>query len=118
MYLRIGQVAWMLGLSVSTLRRWDDRQVLAASYKAVGGHRRYDLRSVQMWLKKTSLGGENFDEEVGRGETRTQVVVYARVSASKQKRRFGQADSRPGTVLPNPKLGNLENLQRYWVGVE
>ena len=43
MYLAIRKVATMIGVSVSTLRRWDEVNLLVASYRTVGGHRRYKL---------------------------------------------------------------------------
>ena len=37
MYLGIGKVATMIGVSHPTLRRWDEANSFSASYKTLGG---------------------------------------------------------------------------------
>lgn len=39
MYISIGKVATILGVAVSTLRRWDNEGKLPADYKTIGKHR-------------------------------------------------------------------------------
>ena len=51
MYLGIGKVAVMIGVSISTLRRWDKINVLSASYRTAGGHRRYKLVKILLFCK-------------------------------------------------------------------
>lgn len=46
MYLSIGQVSEMIGVSISTLRRWEYEQRLVAAFRTLGGHRRYQLASI------------------------------------------------------------------------
>ena len=46
MLISIGKTATMLGISVSTLRRWDKNQRSPAALKTLGGYRRYDLTSI------------------------------------------------------------------------
>lgn len=73
-YLSIGQAAKFLGISISTLRRWDKNKNLISSFRTVGNHRRYkktDLMSI-------SKEEESFDDR--------QTICYARVSTHSQKK--------------------------------
>ncbi|MBC7530542.1 MAG: MerR family DNA-binding transcriptional regulator, partial [Oligoflexus sp.] len=40
MYISVGAAAEILGVSISTLRRWEKEKVLLPSYRTIGGHRR------------------------------------------------------------------------------
>jgi hypothetical protein len=42
-FLSIGAAAFMLGVAISTLRRWEKENQLVADYRTPGGHRRYAL---------------------------------------------------------------------------
>ena len=67
----IGETASALGVSITTLRRWETEGKLTAEYTA-GGHRRYDLSKLKPELYR-----------VGADDRRT--VAYARVSSHDQK---------------------------------
>jgi excisionase family DNA binding protein len=71
-FVSIGEAAGALGVSVTTLRRWEANGKLIAAYRA-GGHRRYDLTKLRpdLYLVPDQL------------ERRT--VAYARVSSHDQK---------------------------------
>ena len=71
-YVSIGEAATALGVSITTLRRWEAAGKLVAEYTA-GGHRRYDL---------ARLKPELFRAEV---DTRGRTLAYARVSSDDQK---------------------------------
>lgn len=75
MYLSIGQAAAALGISVSTLRRWEFEGFLTPSFRTVGGHRRYSLPV----LEETFRIGRRDDVSVQRV-----AVAYARVSSHDQ----------------------------------
>lgn len=68
----IGEAAKALGVSITTLRRWEADGKLAAEHTA-GGHRRYDLAKLRPELFRA--------EEVGKRRT----IAYARVSSHDQK---------------------------------
>ena len=73
MFISIGKVSSILGVSVSTLRRWDEAGYLVPAYITRGGHRRYKLDTILEIC----------------GETTAQsnlVVGYASVSGHKQKK--------------------------------
>ena len=68
----IGEAAQALGVSITTLRRWEAAGKLSAEHTA-GGHRRYDL---------AKLRPEMFRAE---DEANRRTVAYARVSSHEQK---------------------------------
>jgi len=68
----IGETAHALGVSVTTLRRWEANGRLVAEHTA-GGHRRYDLAKLKPELFRAN------DDTVRR------TVAYARVSSHDQK---------------------------------
>jgi excisionase family DNA binding protein len=71
-YLSIGEAALVLGVAVSTLRRWESEGRLAPNHRTFGGHRRYELTSLQQLISPEI-------KDIQR------VVGYARVSSHDQK---------------------------------
>ena len=70
--LSIKQAANQLGVSVSTLRRWDETGVLVAQ-RTPKGHRRYDLSKINPNLTRNKV------------EQQSKTIAYARVSSHDQK---------------------------------
>ena len=70
--LSIKQAANQLGVSVSTLRRWDETGVLVAQ-RTPKGHRRYDLSKIHPNLTRNKV------------EQQRKTIAYARVSSHDQK---------------------------------
>lgn len=70
--LSIKQTANQLGVSVSTLRRWDETGVLVAQ-RTPKGHRRYDLSEINPNLTRNKV------------EQQRKTIAYARVSSHDQK---------------------------------
>ena len=68
----IKQAANQLGVSVSTLRRWDETSVLVAQ-RTPKGHRRYDLSKINPNLTRNKV------------EQQRKTIAYARVSSHEQK---------------------------------
>ena len=52
-YFGIGEAAKVLGVSITTLRRWEARGKIQAEHTA-GGHRRYDLAKLRPELYRAS----------------------------------------------------------------
>ena len=71
-YVGIGEAAQALGVSITTLRRWEADGKLAAEHTA-GGHRRYDL---------TKLRPEMYH---AAADAARKTIAYARVSSDDQK---------------------------------
>ena len=70
--LSIKQAANQLGVSVSTLRRWDETGVLVAQ-RTPKGHRRYGLSKINPNLTRNKV------------EQQRKTIAYARVSSHDQK---------------------------------
>ena len=66
-----------LGVSVSTLRRWDSENSFCADYRTPGGHRRYSLSSLRSMTHE-----DNSSSELSSPK---KTILYSRVSSSDQK---------------------------------
>jgi excisionase family DNA binding protein len=71
--LRIEEAAKLLGVSTSTLRRWERSGKLKANQRTEGNQRRYSLASI-----RPDLVGRNKNEE-------RKTIIYARVSSVGQR---------------------------------
>ncbi len=74
MLISIGQAAIMIGVSSSTLRRWEKEEKFLPALRTQGGHSRYRLQDIETVF---------FGVETAKEKRLT--VAYARVSASDQK---------------------------------
>ncbi len=72
MLISVGEAALMLGVSVSTLRRWENEGRLFPVCRTKGNHRRYDT----LELQKLIYGDE---------EQEKLTIAYGRVSGHDQK---------------------------------
>lgn len=70
-YLSIGEAAILLGVAVSTLRRWEREARLAPCFRTAGGHRRYALHAIQSLISPFPII--------------CKTLCYARVSSHDQK---------------------------------
>jgi len=77
MYISISKAAYMLGVSATTLRRWDTRDYLKLAFRTFGGHRRYKITTL---LEITGQINNDGHENKTRQVQKVQVVSYARVS--------------------------------------
>lgn len=68
----IGEAAEVLGVSITTLRRWEAEGKLVAEHTP-GGHRRYDLAKLRP------------DQFRAEQDARRKTIAYARVSSHDQK---------------------------------
>ena len=72
--MSIGQVSKLLGVSISTLRRWEKEDKLIPDFRTKGNHRRYSLQKIKE---------EFFPHQVITSHRKT--IAYARVSSHDQK---------------------------------
>ena len=84
-HLSIGAFAQLLGVSIKTLRRWDQNGKLKPSFRTSGGHRRYNRKVLTSFLIKEQPEYYKRLAESAAFKARPRAAVYARVSASKQK---------------------------------
>jgi MerR family transcriptional regulator, light-induced transcriptional regulator len=86
--LSIGQVANRTGVSVPTLRIWEERHGFPAPQRLESGHRRYDERDCRAVLEVTRLRAAGFSLEAAIGRTRREVngapdSFFARLRSSR-----------------------------------
>ena len=74
MFVSIGQASTLVGLSVSTLRRWEANNFIKPAFRTGGGHRRYCVET----LKSKILG-------IKTKRKKRIHVAYARVSSHDQR---------------------------------
>ncbi|MFW7377551.1 MAG: IS607 family transposase [Oligoflexus sp.] len=74
MLVSIGMAAFMIGVSVSTLRRWERENRLLPDHRTIGGHRRYSQRKIAELTQES------------REKIETHAIAYARVSSYDQNR--------------------------------
>lgn len=82
MFIAIGKVARLLGVSCTTLRRWDTDGTLKSTFRTPGGHRRYRFINIQAFISSEEL---EINKETTANNILPRAVTYARVSAVKQK---------------------------------
>jgi len=70
--LSIQEVSKMLGVTIKTLKIWDDEGKLKSAFRTPGGHRRYRVSDINEFTGQES-------------EAKCKVFVYSRVSTKKQK---------------------------------
>ena len=69
-FIKIGEAAKILGVSIQTLRRWEEIGYLVPERKSQGKTRYYDLDQL--------IGKKNFENDL--------TIAYARVSSHDQKK--------------------------------
>lgn len=72
--ISISEASKLTGVTVKTLKIWDNEGLLKAKYKTAGGHRRYDSDDIERYI------GNDISKEKERN-----VFVYCRVSTKKQE---------------------------------
>lgn len=103
-YLSIGKASVFLGLSISTLRRWEKLGKLSSFYRTFGNHRRYkisDLLSISNNIKN--------DER--------KTIAYARVSTYKQKQDLENQKTTLTNYCLNEKINNFDVISDLGSGL-
>ena len=82
----------MLGVHVKIIRRWKKKGLLRENYRKAGGHKGYSYERITKILSEIVRRGriekidfESTKEIKEEGMKRKRVVIYTRVSSSKQK---------------------------------
>ena len=106
-YLSIGEAAAVIGVAVSTLRRWESECRFLPSYRTPGGHRRY------AWLALQSLIKPNHKPVDEPGLT----LCYARVSSHDQKEDLVRQAVRLKDWCEEKRLTNIEVISDLGSGL-
>lgn len=71
-----------MGVSTTTLRRWDKEKKLEAAFRTIGKHRRYRLKLI---LERVKTHPKKYSTKQQVKIKQARSITYARVSAIKQK---------------------------------
>src|ERR1017187_3763415 len=95
--ISIGKCAKILGVSISTLRRWHENGFCVPYCWTFGNHRRYDLTAL---LKQFEF----------KSEREEKTCVYARVSSHDQKAQLETQALRLEKYCKDQKIENVERI--------
>ena len=102
MFVSIGEISKIVGVSSSTIRRWEREGKICSCFRTPGGHRRYSVS-----ILKTKLG-------LITSKLKQKVIAYARVSSHDQKddlhRQSGRLDDYCSKHFPNSEIEIIEDL--------
>lgn len=96
MYLSIGQAAAVIGVSISTLRRWEAENYFQSNFRTKGGHRRYSLDDINTQIL-------NIDSNYSPQDRKT--IAYARVSSADQKMDLKRQEKRLSKYCESKQWG-------------
>ncbi|HRH90443.1 MAG: recombinase family protein [Agitococcus sp.] len=103
-HLSIGETGKLLGVSVSTPRRWEVEKTLLPAYRTVGGHRRYLWQDIQHFCGQ-------FAPELRK------AIAYARVSSHDQKDGLERQAQRLEQYCTEHSFEKIEILQDLGSGL-
>jgi len=103
-HVSIGEESDLLGVAVSTLRRWESEGRLQPAFRTCGGHRRYSLPDLNALCGKSS-------------PYQRKVVAYARVSSHDQQADLERQTSRLEQHCKEAGYANLELLNDLGSGL-
>ena len=75
-YITIKEASLLLGVTTTTLRRWESSGIFIPSHRTFGNHRRYDLEKVLILINKN---------KTPQNQQVKKTICYARVSSHDQK---------------------------------
>ena len=77
MFIGIGEAATVIGVAISTLRRWELENRFIADFRTCGGHRRYSLARLQQFITQKPV--------ISATSIAKNTYAYARVSSHDQR---------------------------------
>ena len=95
-FVSIGKVCELLGISLSTAYRWIKSGKLIPEFRTLGNHRRFNLSQI----KHNFISSSNHDNKL--------TVLYSRVSSHDQKQ---DLITQQAKLLNYAKLNNFNNIK-------
>lgn len=109
MHLSISAAASYLGVSISTMRRWDASGVLTPAYFTPGGHRRYCAINLKKFVGTEDSNVDDIDKP---------VVLYGRVSSRDQLHDLKRQIARLKDYAEGKGYVNLEIIEDLGSGLK
>ena len=110
MILSIASAARVLGVAISTLRRWDYEGYFHPDFRTIGGHRRYSVSTLKSKFE------ECFDKT--ESEPRKLTILYSRVSGSDQRSDLERQKSRLEYHAKNMSFSNSISISDVGSGLK
>ena len=76
MFIAIGKVSKLLGVSTTTLRRWDLAGIIKSTFRTTGGHRRYRFIDIQAIISDNELSINQETTELKLIFVQEQLVMH------------------------------------------
>ena len=97
-YISIQEVSIILGVTTTTLRRWDKSETLKSDYRTIGNHRRYKLSKILKLINpKTN------EDKI--------TLCYSRVSSYDQKEDLKRQSAKLLEYCDEKNLKNIELIE-------
>jgi len=104
-FISINEAASIIGVTTTTLRRWEENKLFLPHHRTLGNHRRYELESVLKLIKK--------DEQANEKKT----ICYSRVSTHDQKEDLKRQTKVLEQYTEENKLENIEYINDIGSGL-
>ena len=108
MFFSISFAARIIGVSISTLRRWDSNGSFIPDFRTVGGHRRYSTETIHELTQCPPLE---------KPESKF-VVLYSRVSGNDQKEDLKRQSQRLATYAAQQGFTNAMSISDLGSGLK
>ena len=102
--LSIGEAALILGVSISTLRRWDENEQFKAKFRTIGGQRRYSLNDIL-----NLISPEENDSRIN--------ILYSRVSSKGQSKDLEYQKKRLFAYSEEKNIPNILEISDLGSGI-
>ena len=103
-YISIQEVSIILGVTTTTLRRWDKSETLKSDYRTIGNHRRYKLSKILKLINPKT------DED-------KITLCYSRVSSYDQKEDLKRQSAKLLEYCDEKNLKNIELIEDLGSGL-
>jgi len=114
MLLSIMQASTLLGVCTKTLRRWDASGIFLPDCRTGGGHRRYSIPKLELFLnskiKRHEKRAHHKFLDSQRSNHFQNAAIYARVSAMKQKE---DLERQINYLTPQAREAGFQNIILY-----
>ena len=108
MYVSIGQAAILIGVAVSTLRRWEADDKFRSAFRTKGGHRRYSLQEIEQHFYPTQMAGKISNRK---------IILYSRVSSHDPKNDLIRQTERLQEYAKSQGFQNIQTISDLGSGI-
>lgn len=104
-FISIKEASLLIGVTTTTLRRWEKLGTFLPNHRTLGNHRRYKLNKVLNLIKKEDT------------QTQKKIICYSRVSTHEQKQDLDRQSKVLEQYANNNKFKNIEFINDIGSGM-